>query len=180
MGLAFLLNSVTFRWSRWRPQDKSHSSGRKYTFYHNRANGLSGPPGRGVKLTTLIPRLKNGWSFISTPLYTLMAQRGKTLSLETYSNAWHTMTDCIQLHDLESWADILGNKTRRIWWAGHVASSARQKHVRWWNPHEKTLLSKYGSRWVDNIKMDFKEDGIEWAGLMWLRIGRIGGILWIR
>jgi hypothetical protein len=32
-------------------------------------------------------------------------------------------------------------------------------------------------RWVDNIKMDLREigrDGVDWIGLIWLRIGTSG------
>jgi hypothetical protein len=29
-----------------------------------------------------------------------------------------------------------------------------------------------------NIKMDFRQDGVVWAGLLWLRIVTSGGILW--
>jgi hypothetical protein len=35
-------------------------------------------------------------------------------------------------------------------------------------------------RWVDNIKMDFREigwDGVVWIGLIWLRIGTSEGLL---
>jgi hypothetical protein len=35
-------------------------------------------------------------------------------------------------------------------------------------------------RWVDNIKMDLREigwDGVEWIGLIGLRIGTSGGLL---
>jgi hypothetical protein len=35
-------------------------------------------------------------------------------------------------------------------------------------------------RWVDNINIDLREigwDGVEWFGLIWLRIGTSGGLL---
>jgi hypothetical protein len=44
----------------------------------------------------------------------------------------------------------------------------------------KRPLERPRRRWVDNIKMDLREigwDGVEWIGLMWLRIGTIGGLL---
>jgi hypothetical protein len=36
----------------------------------------------------------------------------------------------------------------------------------------KTIIS---SKWVDNIKIDFREMG--WTGSIWLRIGTSGGLL---
>jgi hypothetical protein len=44
----------------------------------------------------------------------------------------------------------------------------------------KRLLGRPRRRWVDNIKMDLREigwDGVDWIGLMWLRIGTSGGLL---
>jgi hypothetical protein len=32
-------------------------------------------------------------------------------------------------------------------------------------------------RWVGNIKMDLRQDGMVWIGLIWLRIGTSGGFL---
>jgi hypothetical protein len=32
-------------------------------------------------------------------------------------------------------------------------------------------------RWVNNIKMDLRENGMVWTGLIWLRIGTSGGLL---
>jgi hypothetical protein len=42
------------------------------------------------------------------------------------------------------------------------------------NPEEPLGIPR--SRWVDNIKIDFK-DGVVWTGLIWLRIGTGGGFL---
>jgi hypothetical protein len=39
----------------------------------------------------------------------------------------------------------------------------------------------YWRRWEDNIKMDLQEVGWgAWTGLIWLRIWRVRGLLWIR
>jgi ribosomal protein L20 len=32
-------------------------------------------------------------------------------------------------------------------------------------------------RWVDNINMDLREDGVVWTGFIWLRIGTSRGLL---
>jgi hypothetical protein len=43
-------------------------------------------------------------------------------------------------------------------------------------PEGKRPLGRPRRRWVDNIKMNLREDGI-WIGLIWLRIGTSGGLL---
>jgi hypothetical protein len=42
------------------------------------------------------------------------------------------------------------------------------------NPEGKRSLGRPRHRWVDNIKIDLRE---EWTGSIWLRIGTIGGLL---
>jgi hypothetical protein len=37
-------------------------------------------------------------------------------------------------------------------------------------PEGKTSLGRPRCRWVDNIKMYLRQDGVVWAGLIWLRI----------
>jgi hypothetical protein len=47
-------------------------------------------------------------------------------------------------------------------------------------PEEMRPLGRPRRRWVDNIKMDLREigwDGVDWIGLIWLRIGTSGGLL---
>jgi hypothetical protein len=47
-------------------------------------------------------------------------------------------------------------------------------------PEGKRPLRKPSRRWVDKIKMDLREigwDGVEWIGLIGLRIGTSGGLL---
>jgi hypothetical protein len=43
----------------------------------------------------------------------------------------------------------------------------------------KRPLGRPRRRWVDNIKMDLREreDGMEWIGLIWLKIVTSGGVL---
>jgi hypothetical protein len=43
------------------------------------------------------------------------------------------------------------------------------------NPERKRPLGRPKRRWVDHIKMDFREMG--WIGSIWLRIGTSGGLL---
>jgi hypothetical protein len=46
-------------------------------------------------------------------------------------------------------------------------------------PEGKRPLRRQRRRWVDNIKMDLREreNGVVWNGLIWLRIGTVGGLL---
>jgi hypothetical protein len=41
----------------------------------------------------------------------------------------------------------------------------------------KETTGKTKLRWVDNIKIDLRQDGILWTGLIWLSIGTSGGLL---
>jgi hypothetical protein len=45
------------------------------------------------------------------------------------------------------------------------------------NPEEKRPLDRPRRRWVDNITMDLRQDGMMWIGLIWLRIGTSRGLL---
>jgi hypothetical protein len=38
-------------------------------------------------------------------------------------------------------------------------------------------LGRPRCRWVDNIKRDFKQDGVVWTGLIWLTTGTSGELL---
>jgi hypothetical protein len=64
--------------------------------------------------------------------------------------------------------------------------SQRVLHLRLLFSRSRNLLSvqylqplgRPRRRWVDNIKMDLREigwDGMEWIGLIWLRIGTVEG-----
>jgi hypothetical protein len=47
-------------------------------------------------------------------------------------------------------------------------------------PEEKRPLGRPRRRWVDNVEMDLREigwDGVDWIGLIWLRIGTSEGLL---
>jgi hypothetical protein len=41
----------------------------------------------------------------------------------------------------------------------------------------KKPLGRPRRRWEDNIRMDLREDGVVWTGLIWLRIRTSGGPL---
>jgi hypothetical protein len=46
-------------------------------------------------------------------------------------------------------------------------------------PEGKRPLGRPRRSWVDSIKMNLREreDGMEWIGFIWLRIGTSGGLL---
>jgi hypothetical protein len=44
-------------------------------------------------------------------------------------------------------------------------------------PEGKTQLGRPRRRWVYNIKMYIRQDGMVWIGLIWLSIGTNGGLL---
>jgi hypothetical protein len=44
-------------------------------------------------------------------------------------------------------------------------------------PEGKRPLGRPRRRWVDNIKMDLRSDGMVWTGSNWLRVGTNGGLL---
>jgi hypothetical protein len=74
-----------------------------------------------------------------------------------------------ELHDLySSSSTITMMKSRRMWWAGHVARMGeRRKAYRLLvgQPEGKRPLGRPRRRWVDNIKMDLLE--IVWSGVDW-------------
>jgi hypothetical protein len=48
-------------------------------------------------------------------------------------------------------------------------------------PEGKRPLGRSRRKWDDNIKMDFRGIGwVVWTGLIWLRIGTNGELLWTR
>jgi hypothetical protein len=48
-------------------------------------------------------------------------------------------------------------------------------------PEGKRPLGRPRRRWEDGIKMDLEEIGWGvWSGFTWLRIGTVGGLLWMR
>jgi hypothetical protein len=45
------------------------------------------------------------------------------------------------------------------------------------NPEGKRPLGRPRSRWLDNIKMDLRENGMVWIGSIWLRTWTSEGLL---
>jgi hypothetical protein len=89
-----------------------------------------------------------------------------------------------ELHNLYSSPSIIRTiKSRRMRWAGHVARMEEKRNtyrilVR--KPERRRPLGRPRRRWVDNIKMNFREigwDGMDWIGLIWLKIDTSGGLL---
>jgi hypothetical protein len=74
---------------------------------------------------------------------------------------------------------ILVQKILRL--VGHVARIWEKRNaykIMVGKQEGRRPLGRPRRRWVDNIKMDLKEiDGMEWIGLIWLRIGTGGGLL---
>jgi hypothetical protein len=75
-------------------------------------------------------------------------------------------------------------KSRKMWWAGHVARMWERRgvcRVLVGKLEGKRLLSRHRRRWKDNIKMDLQEVGCGvWTGSSWLRMGTVGGHVWMR
>jgi hypothetical protein len=85
-----------------------------------------------------------------------------------------------ELHNLYSSPNIIRMmKTRRMRWAGHVARMGETNAYRILvgKPEGMRPLGRPRCRWVDSIKVDRREDGMVWTGLIWLRIGTSGGLL---
>jgi hypothetical protein len=60
-------------------------------------------------------------------------------------------------------------KSRRMRWAGHVARIGEKKkayRILAGKPEGKRPLGRPRRRWVDNIKIDFREIG--WDGMAWI------------
>jgi hypothetical protein len=69
-------------------------------------------------------------------------------------------------------------KSRRMIWAGHVARMGEKRNayrILVGKPEGKRPLGRLRHRWVDNIKMDLREIGLD--GMDWLRRGTGGGLL---
>jgi hypothetical protein len=45
------------------------------------------------------------------------------------------------------------------------------------NSEEERQLGRPRNRWVDNIKMDLRQNGVLWTALIWFRIGTTEGLL---
>jgi hypothetical protein len=77
-----------------------------------------------------------------------------------------------ELHNLYSSSSIIRIiKSRRMWLAGHVARMGEKRSVyrlMVGKPEGKRPLGRQRCRWIDNIKMDLLEIGVnvvDWIGL---------------
>jgi hypothetical protein len=64
-------------------------------------------------------------------------------------------------------------KSRRMWWAGHVASMRDGRgvyRVLVGRPGKKRPLGRPRRRWEDNMKLDLREIGID--GANWIRLAK--------
>jgi hypothetical protein len=64
--------------------------------------------------------------------------------------------------------------------AGHVALMREKRNayrILEGKPDGKRPAGRPRRRWVKNIKMYLRQDGMVWVGLVWLRTGTIGGLL---
>jgi hypothetical protein len=52
-------------------------------------------------------------------------------------------------------------------------------HIGYWvrKPEGNRPLQRPRSRWVDNIKIDLRYDGMVWTGTIWFIIGNSAGLL---
>jgi hypothetical protein len=75
-----------------------------------------------------------------------------------------------ELHNFYSCPSIIRMiKSRRMRWAGYVARTGRKSNaymILVGKPEGKRPLGRPRCRWVDNIKMDFRD--IEWDGVDWI------------
>jgi hypothetical protein len=90
-----------------------------------------------------------------------------------------------ELNDLYSLPNIVRVvKSRQMRWAGHVARMGKDRGVHRLlveKPEVKRPLERPRRRWEDNIKMDLQEvGGVVVTVWSWLRIGTVGGHLWVR
>jgi hypothetical protein len=87
------------------------------------------------------------------------------------------------LYDLYSSPDnIPVIKSRRLRWAGHVARMGERKgayRVSMGKPKGSRPLGRPRRRWEDDVKVYLREVGWGGAstGLIWFRIGTVGGLL---
>jgi hypothetical protein len=64
-------------------------------------------------------------------------------------------------------------KSRRMRWAGHVARIGEKRNayrILVGTPEGKRSLERLTRKWVDNIKMGFRE--IEWDGMDWIDLAQ--------
>jgi hypothetical protein len=71
-------------------------------------------------------------------------------------------------------------ESRRMRWAGHIAPMGEKRNasrILVGKPEGKRPLGRPRLRWMVNIKMDYRSDGMVWIGLICLRIRTSGGLL---
>jgi hypothetical protein len=89
-----------------------------------------------------------------------------------------------ELHSLYSSPNIVRLiKSRRMRWAGHVARMGEGRgayRVLVGRPEEKRPLGRPRRKWEDNIKMDFREGGIDGANLIQLAQYRVRWLTFVR
>jgi hypothetical protein len=68
-------------------------------------------------------------------------------------------------------------KSRRMTWAARMGEKKNAYRILVGEPEGKRPLGKPRRMWVDNVKMDLRQDGIVWTGSIWLRMGTSGGLL---
>jgi hypothetical protein len=64
-------------------------------------------------------------------------------------------------------------KSRRMRWAGHVAQMRAKRNayrILVGNPEGTRPLERPRHRWMDNIKIDFREIG--WVGMDWIDLAQ--------
>jgi hypothetical protein len=73
-----------------------------------------------------------------------------------------------ELHNLYSSPSIIRMmKSRRMRWAGHVAGIREKRNIHRilvGKPQGKRSLERPNCRWVDNIEMDLRWNGVIWSG----------------
>lgn len=75
------------------------------------------------------------------------------------------------------------SRSRRMKWAGHMTLWERgEVHTGFFvrKPNGRIPFGRPMHRWEYNIKMDCKQNGKAWTGLIELGIGTSGGLLWAR
>jgi hypothetical protein len=88
-----------------------------------------------------------------------------------------------ELNDINSANIVQRIKTSLIKRAGHVANKGKRRgayRVLVGKPDGKRSLGRRRRKWEDNVKIDLQEVGWRaWTGLIWLWIGKGGGVLWM-
>jgi hypothetical protein len=91
------------------------------------------------------------------------------------------MPICEELRDLYSSPSIIRIiKSRRMRWAWHVERMGEKRNayrLLVGKPEGERPLGSPRRRWMDNIRIFERWEGVTWTGLLWLRIGAGGELL---